>query len=241
MGLQQARGTHLPRQINQYVPAMAYAADVVHLGPTRVDFGTPAILDANGILAAVAADDTGPLTYTSADWAAAFNALSSETGKMDALYGRDITAVGSAAGVTQNLTVTGRDYLGQPITKVKAMNGTTPIALSVAFMYVDTILIAVGAASETINVGWGDELGLPFKCIKVLSEELDGVVVGTLGTLTAGTLTDPATNATNDPRGLYNPQSTLDGTAGVTGTFLFDSWVNASNRGGLHGISHFAA
>jgi hypothetical protein len=231
---------YYPDNINQYVPAMGYSADVVHSGPTRVDFSTPAVADADAILDAAAADDSGPYTYTVADFLNKGTGFVGTTGKFtNCPFGRAITAVGSAAGVTQNLTVVGFDYLGQKISKTVAMNGTTPVAINVAYFRIESITIAVGASGETIDVGFSDALGMPFKAVKVLTEEDDGAPEGTLGTLTAPVLTDPATASTGDPRGLYNPNATLDGSANITGTFIFDDTVNASGNGGLHGIAHF--
>jgi hypothetical protein len=231
-----------PDNINRYVPAMGYAADVVSDGPTRVDFGTPAVADADAILVGAAADDSGPYTYTVANFQNKGTGFTGTTGKfVGTPYGRDITAVGSASGVTQDLTVVGFDYLGQKITKTKAMNGTTPIALGVAFFAIESITIAVGASSETIDVGFSDALGLPYKAVKVLSEEADGAPESTLGTLTSPVLTDPATASTGDPRGLFNPQTTLDGSTNITGTFIFDNSLNSSGNGGLHGIAQYFA
>lgn len=238
-GIQAGLAEYSPRKINTYVPAAQYSADVNLNGPSRVDFGAPLVADADGILDGVAADDSGPYTYTPDDFLMTGNA--NTIGELDGRYGRCLTAVGSAAGVTQNLTVKGRDYLGQPISKTVAMNGTTPVAINVAFKWLDSITIAVGASGETIDVGWSDELGLPYKAIKVLSEEADDAPVGTLGTLTAPVLTDPATASTLEPRGLYNPQTTLDGSKVITGTFLFSNAVNSDGNGGLYGIQHYFA
>ena len=154
------------RRINDYVPAMAYASDVVHNGLNRIDFGAPNVADPNGILAAAAADDSGPYTYTPANFATTTEV--DAEGVVKARYGRCLTVDGSAAGVTQDITIVGRDYLGQPIKITTAMTGTTVKAINVAFKYIDSITIAVGASGETIDVGWSDILGVPYKTIKVL-------------------------------------------------------------------------
>lgn len=238
----QVQPDYFARFANQYVPAMAYSAAVNLSGPLQVDFGTPTVGNGDGILDGVAADNSGPYTYTTADFIKTNAGFDGSTGEFtDARYGRAISAVGSAAGVTQDITVKGRDYLGQPISKTVAMTGTTPVVIATCFKYVDSVTIAVGAASETIDVGWTDNLGLPYKCVRVLSEEANNAPVATLGTLAAPVLTDPATAATGDPRGHYDPQTTLNGSTLITGTFIADDSVNAAGNGGLHGIRHFFA
>jgi len=157
---------------------------------------------------------------------------------MDANFGRNVTMVGTA-GSDHVVTVTGRDYLGQPMKENLTLSGTTPQNGLKAFMYIDQVDVAVGAAGDTFDMGWGDVLGMPYKCIKVLSEEADDAIVATLGTLVTPVLTDPQTATTGDPRGTYNPQTTLNGSVKVTGRFLFDNTINASGNGGLHGIKHF--
>ncbi len=225
-----------PHRINNYVPMCQYSAAVGHSGQYRVSLGTPVVADADGILDGAAADDTGPFTYTPTDFATSTTGVDSD-GVLDAPFGRDITAVGSAAGVTQDLTVVGFDYLGQKITKTKAMNGTTPIALGVAFKRIESITIAVGAATETIDVGWGDELGLPFKTTMVDAEFADDVLQSA-GTLTAPVLTDPQTASTADPRGLYNPNATLDGSTEIVLLAYASADINSDDNGGLFGIAH---
>lgn len=229
------------RRTNNYVPACKIGQHVdSHSQIYTINLGTPEVLDADGILDAAAADDTGPLTYYPDDFKTGLTGISRVTGEFTTCpFGRDITAVGSAAGVTQDLTVVGYDYLGQKIVKTKAMNGTTPIALGVAYKIIESITIAVGASGETIDVGWGDELGLPFKTVKILAEQLEGVLQSSLGTLTAPVLTDPATVSTADPRGLYNPNGTLDGAKQLVITAMADPSVNSSGNGGLHGIRHY--
>lgn len=240
MPLQSQVADYHPKGINRYVPAMAYAADVVHSGPTRISLGTPTIADADAILNDAVCDDTATsFTYRPGDFrtVAGFNG---ETGEItDAKYGRNVSIVGSAAGVTQNCTIKGRDYLGQPIVRTIALNGTSPAVFGI-YKWIDEITVAQGAASETMDVGFTDVLGLPYKCVKVLSEELAGVVQSTLGTLVTPTLTDPRVVSTvGCPRGTYDPNGTLDSVSELVITAIFDNSVNAAGNGGLHGIREY--
>ena len=226
------------RRINYYVPACQYAAEVSKDGVYRVSLGSPSALDADGILDGVVADDSGPYTYLPASFKASIPGIDDDGVFTDAEFGRCITAVGSAAGVTQNLTVVGYDYLVQKISKTKAMNGTTPIEIAVAFKRIESVTIAVGASGETIDVGFNDNLGLPYVTAKILSEERANVPA-TLGTLVAPVLTDPQTAATADPRGVLTPNAATGGTEHII-TAIASSWVNAAGNGGLYGIAHFA-
>lgn len=232
---------YFPRRINQYVPAMQYASDVSLNSPHRVNFGTPATTDADAVI--TAAQD---LQANVADSKTTF--LGAIGGTMDAEFGRTLTctagaAVGSATEVV--VTIVGRDYLGQPMTEtitVTHADSTNAVAGLKAFKWLDSVSTDGGGSTDTyILVGVNTGLGLPYKATKVLAEELDGAPRGTLGTLTAPVLTDPATATTGDPRGTYAPNATMTGSATVTATFLISADTNSSGNGGLYGIKHYYA
>ena len=160
---------NFPRSISQYVPNMEFAADVV--GDEHIAYlGTPAALDADGIWDGVTAD-ASENTYTSADFKSTFDgsstSLTSTAGKMDAAYGRCLTATGSA-GSNHVCTVHGRDYLGQMMQEDITLSGTTVIFGNKAFKYVDKMVIAAGAGGDTCDIGWYDRLGLPYKAEKIV-------------------------------------------------------------------------
>lgn len=230
--LQKQVPDYLPTNINQYVPACAMVADARNGDATRISLGTPAVADTDGLLNGV---DT---TATSGDITVTGNALLGAIGATaDAPYGRNVTVTGAGAG-SKVLTIKGKDYLGQPMQET--ITCTTGDGAGVkAFKVVDTITLGAVAGDSDTDFGWGDVLGLPFKCIKILSEEADGVTEATLGTHVGPVLTDPQTATTGDPRGTYNPQTTLDGSAEITVTAIFDNSVNSSGNGGYHGISHY--
>jgi hypothetical protein len=71
-------------------------------------------------------------------------------------------------------------------------------------------------------------------------ETVNGVG-GTVGTLTAGSLTDPQTATTPDPRGLYTPTGTLNGTNKICIDIMPHNYVNSNGNGGLYGIAHFSS
>lgn len=212
--------------INYYVPAMQGGGDLGQLDEQRISFGNPPDVLATGILNAqsiAAAVDTS-----------AFAATYSKD-KMGT-YGRNITVVASGAAVS-NVTVIGRDYLGQPMRESFTLNGTTPVVGLKAFKYVDRITAGVTAAT-TINVGWGTKFGLPYKTRAIVREYVDQVPAAA-GTLAQPVLTDPQTTTTGDPRGTYIPTTTPDAVKVLEASIIIDRSVNGAGRGGLHGLPHF--
>jgi hypothetical protein len=201
------------RRYNAYVPACAYSAEVIHGAPYEVDFGTPIAASATAILNAVA------LTA-----AVAYSTFGSDTA--DAPFGRNVTTGAN----TGNVTVVGKDYLGQPMTEVIA-----PSAVGVkAFKWIDSV---TNASTASTTVGWGARVGLPFRMSTVLGEIGNGASAAA-GTLTAPNLTDPQTTTTTDPRGLYTPTTALNGSNRILASFLPYNILNANGNGGLFGIKH---
>lgn len=217
--------TFYPTGINTYVPGMQFAEDV-HYDLVRVDFGTPAVASATVYLNSAAITNAASTIVTGMPIT------------VDARYGRAIQIKGDTAGDNAVVTVSGRDYLQQPMTEAFTLNGTTAVLGQKAFKFIDSVAVGAGNAnaSSSIDLGSQDALGLPYKSIKVLSEENDAAIVATLGTLVTPTLTDPATTTTDDVRGTYDPQTTLNGARRITGNFLVDRTINAAGNGGLHGI-----
>lgn len=230
---------YAPRRISRYTPAMGYAAGVVHSAPYEVDFGAPAVASTTLVLNALTVTggiDTTTITGDNTDPVVAATSQDFPTGPG---YGRCLQIVFSAAG-TPAVNIYGRDWLGQPMRETFTGNGTTPVIGTKAFKYIDRVQVASGVTG-TISVGTTDKLGLPFCMSNIISEQLDGVRVATLGTLVTPSRVDPATATTTDPRGTYDPQSTLNGTARLKAIFLPDPSLNAAGNGGLHGLAHFFA
>lgn len=213
---------------NYYVPSMQAGADMGQLRKQRISFNSPVDVDADGIVA-LGSNATGapPITTFAATYTRA---------KMGP-YGRNLTIVASAAG-TNTVTVYGRDYLGQPMSELFTLNGTTPVVGVKAFAYIDKVTPNVGTGATTVNLGWGTKFGLPYKLRAVYREYTDQVPAA-VGTLTQPVLTDPQTAITGDPRGLYVPTTTPDGVKVLEVDAELDAELNAAGRGGLHGIAHF--
>lgn len=219
-----AKGDFFPRRINQHVPDMQYAADIRFGGIGSIDIPAPVAADADGILDAHDIATAGSTT-TFLD---AFDAA-----EMMGKYGRNVTVVASGAA-TSTVTVRGQDYLGQPMAEQLTLNGAVTVQGKKAFKYIDEIEYGATAAT-TIDVGYGNVLGLPYKFIQVDMESVDNAKPGTAGTFVAGLATDTAQSLTTaDPRGTYTPHSSVvpDGSRDYKITALWDT----SN---LHGDAHF--
>ena len=160
-------GSHYPKGISGYVPDMQFAADVLN-GRAVVDFGAPVTLDVDGIINDGAVTSTAK-TFTQADFAStiaagSFNSSTTALGELDAKWGRCLTYNGTGSAANAVVTVTGRDYLGTRLREVKTLTGSTAVQGDKAFKHVDTVAIAAGADSTTsLELGWNDRLGLPYK------------------------------------------------------------------------------
>lgn len=209
---------------------------------TFVDMGTPVVADPNHLISgATAAElpDTETVSYTTADdgttpfdnadtptvttitaASGASAGLSVSVWPLD--VPRNITAntTHSTSVVAMTITVKGYDqyfmYMEETITVAATGTSQADAGLK-AFAYISQIDITAAANAEanTLNLGVGDVLGLPYACddLDKIIEIFAGVASTTAGTLVAQDTTSPATATTGDVRGTYNPGSTLDGSS----------------------------
>lgn len=170
-------GDNYPRSINQYTPNMEFAADVVD-GVHIANLGSPAALDDDGIFDGVTVGTAGGDIHTSSDYETTFDgsstSLTTTPGMIDATYGRCLVATGNAS-TDQVCTIIGRDYLGQPMRENFTLSGTTRILGNKAFKFVDSTSCTAGTGGSTLDLGWTDELGLPYKAEALLSVTQDDV------------------------------------------------------------------
>lgn len=103
--------------------------------------------DADGILALQALDKAGDVVTTFLK---------------QPPYARNLTVVASA-DQTGKVVVEGLDIAGNLITEEFTLNGTTPIVGKLAFSKVLKVTLPVKVATETIDLGWGELIGLPFR------------------------------------------------------------------------------
>ena len=214
-----AERDYFPQRINLHVPDMQFAAEVGFDGIAEFSIGAPVAAAAAGILndqSIAAAGSTEALLVN----------------ELGGNYGRNVTVVASGAA-TSLVTVWGRDYLNQPMKEQLTLNGAATVAGKKAFKFVDKVEYGATAA-VTIDVGYGDVFGLPFKAKALTTSIQDGAAAGTAHTFVAGVATDPQTATSGDPRGTIDPNAASDGSKVFGGIALFD-------RTNLHGVAHYFA
>ena len=219
--------TFFPRRLSSYVPALTYCADVQIGDNGRFSFGAPIVATAAQFVSAQSIAAAGSLQAS-----AILNAAT-----VDAPYGRNLTMVLSGAGAG-SLIIDGWDYLFQSMSETLTYNGATPVLGKKAFKAIRQVTWTLVAAT-TINIGVGSQLGLPYRAIRVWTEEVGGNPVGTVGALTSPDLTNPATLITGDTRGTFLATTALNSTNVISATFEFANDVDALGGGGFHGLPQF--
>jgi hypothetical protein len=188
--------------------------------------GAPLTLDADGlVLAATSAElpNATTITYTFATQGGASPLDGANpTGVLDIARNLTIAVTHATSVVAMTILVTGKDLYGQVMTELLsiAATGTSQAATGAkAFKSITTIAItsAGNATTNTMNMGWGDVLGLPYyiSSKNQVIHLMDGVPQ-TSGTVVVG-ITATATATTGDVRGTVTPATATNGTR----TFAF--------------------
>lgn len=161
---------------NLWINTDAYTKPVqqVRIARQTLTAAQAATLDADGLLAATA------LPVAAADYTTFVNPMP---------YARNITAVCSAAQAG-NMVVTGTNIDNVVITETITLNGNTPVTSVKAFKTVTKIRLPIKVGVETINVGWGDKIGMPFmlqaaKDRPIIEATFLGVIEATAPAITA--------------------------------------------------------
>lgn len=214
-----AKGDYFPVGPNMFVPDAKYAADCFLEGKLFVDL-TPTAPATASATALLSAQDIATASST-----ATF--LSEFTEAVMGKFGRCLQYVASGAA-TSTVTVTGFDYLGQPMVEVATLNGATPVLGLKAFRRITSI--AWGAtAGRTINVGTRDCFGLPYASQGDAVDYTDDVRSGTQGTHVARVATQTTTSG--DPRGTFAPNAAANGSR--TYQLTYEPY-----RSALYGAAH---
>lgn len=154
MTLANKQPDYLNTGTSKYVPAMAYASDIVLGQVSPFSLGTPAAASATALDTDIDADATAG-TVTTQSWVA------------DSPYGRTLTmSMDGNPGANAVYDVYGKDYLGQPmVERFTHVNGaTTVIYGKKAFYTVSKVVVVTAAANATtVNLGTGYRLGKPYK------------------------------------------------------------------------------
>lgn len=204
--------------------------------------GTPAVADADFLIKAAtgtelpdAADPGETVTYTAGsdadasplDAAATTTTISGVTVwdvRDGATYGRNLVSVAThnSSVVAMTILISGFDIYGNAMTEQHSITatGTSKTATGAkAFAYVRSIAItaAADASANTLNIGTGSKLGLPFKLEKlghILAASIGGVTesIGVASNATAvAAVTTTASATTGDTRGTIAFTTSLDG------------------------------
>lgn len=219
-----AKGDNYMAGPNYFVPNMIYSADTQIEGKLFVDLtpnAAPLTASATGILSAT--------SIASASNTSTFVAAFTNSEAQMMKFGRCLQYVASGAS-TATVTVTGFDYLGQPMVEVVTLNGTTAVNGTKAFRRVSNI--AWSASAANLSVGWRDCFGLPYASQGDSVDYLDGVRAGTLGTFVVRVATQTTTSG--DPRGTMVPNTATNGTRRYSLTY-------EPYRSALYGAAHVVA
>ena len=218
--------------INNYVPGMQWSASLDANGCNTFSLGKPAVASATAVATALSIAAAGT-QWLSTPWVA------------DSPYGRPIQVTPSGS-TTATVVVIGEDYLGQPMQEQFGWAAVGTAAVGLKCFYRVLGLKTTAQAAVTVNIGTvGNKLGLPFKgSIEWAKEGNPPVLIDPATLFSAWTppvLTDPATATSGEPRGTYVATAALDGLKEFIIGLRADNSVNSSDRGGLHGIKHYAA
>lgn len=228
-----ARGDFFPKRLSQYVRNMRYAADVRDEGYGSLDLQKFSKIQSQ--TAIVAADVDGIMAAQSiAAAAGTSSAVFADTYSDEKMgkFGRNVTVTASGAA-TSDVTVYGFDYLGQEMAEKFVLAGATTVAGKKAFGAITRVDFG-NTAGVTINVGWGNVLGLPYKCLRLFGEIVDGIVP-TAGTFVPGVMV-PQTLTSGDPRGTWTPHTSVS----PNGERFYNLQILADTRN-LHGDAHVIA
>lgn len=122
--------------------------------------------------------------------------------------------IGTGTIANKNVTISGYDYYGQPMSEVIATGTTqsTTVNGKKAFYQIASASVN-GAVGATIALGTTDILGIPVRMTNVAyvsSVRWDSTLATDAGTFVAA-VTSAATTTTGDVRGTYVPSSATDG------------------------------
>lgn len=216
----------------QYNPAQGSKRGVPLTPVYQVSLGDPIVADPDGVAEAQAVAGAGNLTLDG-------TLVVAGVAIMD--VPRNITIDSSGAGdTTQTATVTGTDVYGETIVETIAFNGTTEVAGQKAFKTVTQVAISAALAGNGF-VGIGSALGIPYRVdeggllMAYADSALDLTTSAVLGTFAAADTTT-ATATTDDVRGTYTANATLDGSTTIR---LLIKIADVSTKSGAYGITQY--
>ena len=198
------------------------AGVLVEVSPTQIvkeTFTNASTIDTDGISASHAGAASAGTTSMTIDGALATGGVATLTPPRNVV----ITVTHASSVVAMSGTITGTRY-GRSITEawsVTATGTSKTFTGAVAFNTITAIteVIAADASTNTIVAGDGKKIGLAVKAsATTLVKELEDGAAPTAGVVVPG-----SASANADPRGLYIPNSTLNG------ALDFDVWYLCDN------------
>lgn len=224
---------------------------------TKIDLGTPLLAVAAGIVNGATGAEapnantvthlasgqgSSPLDPSTALGTATITTIDGSRTCMVLDVPRNVTAAINTAVGDITVTVTGYDQYRAKMVEVLsiAASGTTAAGKK-AFKYIYSIALASTGndSAKTINVGFGDVLGLPFKLAAksdMLSVWLNDAVDS--ATVVAAVTSTP-TSTTGDVRGTVDTSGALDGSKTLV-AWMHVSELSAGTRDGLLGKAQYA-
>jgi hypothetical protein len=188
--------------------------------PVIADLGSPIALDIDSLIDGATSTElpnATTKTYTTA------NIGTSPCDGVNATWilatPRNVTCIAthSTSIVATTILVTGKDVYGMTMSELLTITATgtsKSVSGNKAFKSITSIAItsAGNSTTNTIEVGHGDILGLPYVMASdnTILKELKGGVAATAGTTVLAATTSPATTITGDVRGTYLPNSACD-------------------------------
>jgi hypothetical protein len=204
--------------------------------PTKQSLGTPAVGSTNALISAATStevpnnatitytgltDNTSPLDGS----IAAPTTILMNNGTQALVYSldsaRNVSAVVTATAVAaMTITLNGYDINKNSLQEILTIPGSTAsrtVAGLKAFKYLESFVLtsAVDATGNTVNLGYGEVLGLPFILTEksgLLQTWFNQVVEATVPTVVVAD-TSAVTATTGDPRGTIDLSTTLNGSA----------------------------
>lgn len=223
---------------------------------TKVTWAAPAVADADLLIVAATSTElpnNATKTYTPATHgtsptdnsavASAITTITTSTSTSALVWTldapRNVAVTTSAAAADTVITVTGYDeYKVKMVETITIATAASSGVGNKAFKYVESVAItsAGDITTDTINVGTGSKLGLPYK----LAKKADCIRVCHTGawddsaTVVAAVTTD-ATATTGDVRGTVTANSALDGNE-------ITAWIHVADPNsdaGLRGVAQY--
>jgi hypothetical protein len=192
---------------------------------------------ANNIAAAQTTSSTIALTAGTAV-KSVVNAYGATVLQLDCARAVSITS-GTGTLTNRDVTITGYDYYGQPMSEVIATGTTqsTTVNGKKAFYQISSASIS-GALGATIAIGTTDIIGLPVRVVDagyIASVGWANTLARDAGTFVAAVTTTPTTT-TGDVRGTYVPSSATNGYSRIVMTIACNAIMvgpNATRQGAL--------